>query len=148
MAFHFTLEALLRLRQSLEDRELQRLQGLLARRAALLHQLQQLHQARFDLEEETKRAMLQRPTPAVEIHFAMVRLHALTRQQQPICGELGPLETAIVEQRARFEQQRRNREVLESLRDAQWRDYRLIQQRREQAQLDELYLLRLKAGSR
>ena len=53
-------------------------------------------------------------------------------------------ESAITEQRSLFQQQRRNREVLETLRDTQLRDYRLVQQRREQARLDEMHLLRRK----
>ena len=146
MAFHFTLEAVLRFRQSLEERELQRLQTLLARRAALFCRLEEWHQARLSLEERTKEAMLQRPILAVEIHFAMARLHALNLQQQITLSELRQLEVSIAEQRSRFEQQRRNREVLDVLRDVQLRDFRLLQRRREQAQLDELHLLRSKSG--
>jgi len=142
MAFHFTLEAILRLRRSLEDSELLRLQALLTRRAALLHQLESLQQDNLNLQQRTGLAMLQRPTPAIEIHVAMDRVGVLRHQQQLVRTELGHLEGDIAEQRSRVEQQRRNREVLEALRDAQWRDYRLAQQRREQAQLDELPLLR------
>ncbi len=56
MAFHFTLEAVLRFRQSLEDRELLKLQSLLARRAALLNEQEQLRQAALNLQQETKLA--------------------------------------------------------------------------------------------
>ena len=148
MAFHFTLEAVLRFRQSLEDRELLRLQTLLVRRSALLHDLEQLRQASLNLQAETKRAMLPRPMPAVEIHFAMARLHGLERQQQVIREQLHELEGAIREQRSRFERERRNCEALEALRDAQLRDYRLAQRRREQVRLDELHLLRRAAAIR
>jgi flagellar export protein FliJ len=148
MAFHFTLEAVLRFRQSLEDRELLRLRALLARRTALLTGLEQFRQLSLAVQRETKRAMLQRPTPAVEIHFAMARLQGLDRQQHLIREQLRELEAAVVEQRSLFQQQRRKREVLEALRDIQLRDYRLTQRRRQQAQLDELHLLRLKAFSR
>lgn len=142
MAFHFTLEAVLRLRQSLEDRELQRLQALLARRAALLHEREQTRQTGLDLQGETKRALQQQSTPAVEIHFATARWQGLERRQQVLGEQLRELESAVVQQRSLFQQQRRNREVLETLRDAQLRDYRLVQQRREQARLDEMHLLR------
>ena len=144
MAFHFTLEPVLRFRQSLEDRELLRLQSLLTRRAALLNEQEQIQQAALDLQQETKRALQQEPTPAVEIHFAMARLHALEQRQQLIEEQLHQLQSAIAEQRSLFQQQRRNREVLETLRDAQLRDYRVMQQRREQARLDEMHLLRRK----
>lgn len=147
MAFHFTLEAVLRLRQSLEDRELLLLQSLLTRRAALLSEVEQLRQSSLNLEQKTKQAMLLRPTPAVEIHFAMAQLQGLDRRQQLLREQLRQLESAIVEQRLRYQQQRRNREALEALREAQLRDYRLTQRRREQAQLDELHLLRRKPQS-
>lgn len=146
MAFHFTLEAVLRLRRSLEDRELLLLQTLFARRATLTQELEQLHQADFNLKEETGRA-LEQPTPAVEIHFTMVRLQGISRRQQLVQTELRQLEIAIAEQRLRFETQRRSREVLEALRDEQWSEYRLARHRREQAQLDELHRLRLRALS-
>ena len=144
MAFHFTLEAVLRFRQSLQDRELLKLQSLLACRMALVNEREQLQQAALNLQEETKLALQQQPTPAVEIHFAVARLHGLERRRQLIGERLQELQSAIAEQRSLFEQQRRNREVLETLRDAQWRDYRLVQQRREQARLDEMHLLRRK----
>jgi len=147
MAFHFTLEAVLRLRQSLEDRELLLLQSLLTRRAALRSEVEQLRQSSFNLEQEAKQAMLLRPTPAVEIHFAMARLQGLDGRLQLLREQLRQVESAIVEQRLRYQQQRRNREALEALREAQLRDYRLTQRRREQAQLDELYLLRRKPQS-
>jgi flagellar export protein FliJ len=147
MAFHFTLEAVFRFRQSLEDRELLHLQALLMRRASLSRELEECRQLSLNLQQETKQAMLRRPTPAVEIHFATARLHALERQRQLVHRQLCELKTAIVEQRSRFQQQRRNREMLEALRDAQLRDYRQTQRRRDQAQLDELHLLRSSAIS-
>ncbi len=55
MAFQFTLEAVLRFRQSLEDRERLRLESLLARRAALLHELEQ-SQAQPDLQLQQRSA--------------------------------------------------------------------------------------------
>jgi flagellar biosynthesis chaperone FliJ len=57
-------------------------------------------------------------------------------------SRLGQMQVEIDQQTARYRQERRKREVLESLRDTQLRDYRLQQQRREQARLDEMYLLR------
>jgi len=144
MAFHFTLEAVLRYWQSLEDQELLRLQTLLARRGALLSEVEQLRKASLHLQQETKRAMLLQPTPAVEIQFATARVNVLEHQQQLLLRQLDELQAAITEQRSRYQQQRRNREVLESLRNQQWRDYQLTQRRREQARLDELHLLRKK----
>jgi len=106
MAFHFTLESVLRLRQSLEDRELLLLQTLLARRAALLSELEQYRLFSLRVREVTGQVMLTETMPAAEIHFAEARLNALERHQQRLRRQLGELETAITEQRYRFEQQR------------------------------------------
>ena len=132
----------MRFRQSLEESERLRLQGLLARRVAMLQELEQARQTSSNLQEETKRAMLQQPTPAIEIHFVAARLKGLECWQQLMREELLKLEAAIAEQRLRFEQERRQREVLEALRDAQLGNYRLMQRRLEQARLDEMHLLR------
>jgi len=141
MAFHFTLEAALRFRRSLEEQQRLRLETLVGRRASLLSELELLRQSSFRLQQETRHAMLRHPTPAVEIHFATARLEGLQHRQQQLEEQRRELQTTIGEQRRRFQQQRRDREALESLRDEQWHDYRLWQQRREQARLDELHLL-------
>jgi flagellar export protein FliJ len=143
MAFHFSLESVLRFRQSLEDRELLRLQALLSQRSALLGEVQRLRKTRSHLRQAISQAMLLQPTPAVEIHFATARLDALERQQEVHQGQLDELQETIAEQRSRYQQQRRNREMLEALRETQWRDYQLIERRREQRHMDELHLLRL-----
>jgi flagellar export protein FliJ len=90
------------------------------------------------LHEELQRA----PTPAIEIQFSLVCLHGMEARETLLQSRLGQMQVEIDQQTARYRQERRKREVLESLRDTQLRDYRLQQQRREQARLDEMYLLR------
>jgi flagellar export protein FliJ len=141
MAFQFTLEAVLRFRQSLEDRERLRLESLLARRSVLLYELEQSQAASLQLQEHLQRGLIAHPTPAAEIHFSVARLDAIAGQQKRWQRQLQELQTAVAEQMLRFQQERRKREVLDSLHDSQWREYRVLQQRREQARLDELHLL-------
>ena len=141
MAFQFTLEAVRRFRQSLEDRERLRLEALLARRAALLHELEQSQEAGLQLQQHLQRSLIARPTPAAEIHFSIARLDAIAGQQKRLLRQLRELQTAVAEQMSRFQQERRKREVLDSLRDVQWREYQVLQRRHEQARLDELHLL-------
>jgi len=76
----------------------------------------------------------------------MAQLHGLERQQALLESRLRTLESEIAQQTARYRQERQKREVLESLREVQWREYRIRQQRREQAMLDELHLLRRGRG--
>ena len=146
MAFHFTLAAVLRYRQSLEEREELRLHGLLVRRATLLQELEQSRDARLQLQTAIHRTLQQTAVAAAEIQFAMAQLHGLERQQALLESRLRTLESEIAQQTARYRQERQKREVLESLREVQWREYRIRQQRREQAMLDELHLLRRGRG--
>ena len=142
MAFHFTLAVVLRYRKSLEEREELLLQELLASRGGLLRQLQQNRDAFSRLQEAMQHGLQQEPTPAVEVQFSLARLGSIQRRQESLQLQLSELEVRIAEQTERYRRQRRNREVLESLRDRQLDDYRIEQKRREQASLDELYLLR------
>jgi len=146
MAFHFTLAAVLRYRQSLEEREELRLHGLLVRRATLLRELEQSRDARLQLQTAIHRTLQQAATAAAEIQFAAAQLHGLERQLALLESRLRTLASEIAQQTARYRQERQKREVLESLREVQWREYRIRQQRREQAMLDELHLLRRGRG--
>ncbi len=141
MAFQFTLEAVRRFRQSVEDRERLRLESLLVRRTGLLLELERSRQARLQLQQHLQRGLIGNPTPAAEIHFGVARLDAIASRQKRLQRQLQELQAAVAEQNSRFQQERRKREVLDSLRESQLREYRIRQQRREQAQLDELHLL-------
>jgi flagellar export protein FliJ len=146
MAFHFTLAAVLRYRQSLEEREELRLHGLLVRRATLSRELEQSRDAGRHLQAALHRTLQQAAVAAAEIQFAMAQLHGLERQQALIESRLRTLASEIAQQTARYRQERQKREVLESLREVQLREFRVRQQRREQAMLDELHLLRRGRG--
>ncbi len=146
MAFHFTLAAVLRYRQSLEEREELRLHALLARRATLLQELEQLRDAGRRLQTAIHRTLQQAAVAAAEIQFSVAQLNNLERQRALLESGLLKLGSEIAQQTQRYRQERQKREVLESLREVQWREYRVRQQRREQAMLDELHLLRRGRG--
>ena len=141
MAFQFTLEAVRRFRQSLEDREWLRLESLLARRAALVHEIERSQEAGLQLQLHLQHSLIASPTPGAEIHFEVARLDVMAGRQKLLQRQLQELQTAVAEQMSRFQQERQKREVLDALRDSQWREYRVVQRRREQAQLDELHLM-------
>ena len=146
MAFRFTLEAVLRYRRSLEDREQTRLQALLVRRAGLQAQLQRNRQAQMQLQQELHQELQGAPRLAREIHLSVAGLRAVEQREVFLQSQMQPLQAEIAAQTARYRQERRKRELLESLRDTQLGDYRRQQQRRQQAMLDELYLLRRGRG--
>lgn len=141
MAFRFTLQSVLRYRQSLEARERLHLQSLLAKRAGLLQTLEQARDAQRQVQAAMQRVIQEAPTPAIEIHFSVSKLNGIVRRKEALRSSLALLEGEIVQQTARYRAERQKREMLESLRESQLRDYRVKQQRREQAILDELHLL-------
>jgi flagellar export protein FliJ len=146
MAFRFSLEAVLRYRRSLEDGEKMRLQTLLVRRTALQAELQRARDAYLQLQTTLNQELQRAPVAAIEIQFSMACRRGMEGRELLLQSQLQQLQTEISQQTARYRQEQRKREVLESLREAQLGDYRLNQQRRQQAVLDELYLLRRGRG--
>ncbi len=142
MAFQFSLAAVLRYRQSREEQERLRLQTLHTRRAALLRDIQQTREARAHLQSSMQQRLQQALTPAIEVQFCTASCDGLDRRQQQLQMSLQQLQGEIAAQAHRYKEERQKREVLESLRDLRLSEYRLLQQRREQAALDELFLLR------
>jgi flagellar export protein FliJ len=146
MAFRFSLEAVLRYRRSLEDGEKMRLQALLARRAALQAELERVRHAYLQLQTALNQELQRAPVPAIEIQFSVAGLRSSQRREAGLQSQMQQLQAEITQQTARYRQEQRKREMLESLREAQLSDYRLNQQRRQQALLDELFLLRRGRG--
>lgn len=142
MAFHFTLEPVLRYRRSLEERERLRLQGLLARRAVAMREIERLCEARSDLRNSLQRCLEEAHVSAAEVQLCHERSSSMERIVARVRTQLEALQTEIVRQTERYDAERQRSEVLQSLRELQLRVYRQTQQRREQAMLDELHLLR------
>ena len=142
MSFQFSLAAVLRLRQSLEDRERLRLEGLHARQAALLHELQQNRDTCKRMQASVRRSLQKALTPAGELQFFNTVGESFAGQRRQLQAALQSLRREIATQEKQYAEQRQEREILETLRQARLAEYRIQQQRREQAALDELHLLR------
>ena len=142
MAFHFTLETILHYRRSLEDHEQLRLQAMLLRRTAIRQQQEHLRQARSELQTNLQHVLAQAGLSAAELQFGLTRIRDLQLSAERLNLPLAELQSEIVVQTARYQSERQRREVLESLRDVQLRNYETARTRREQSMLDELHLLR------
>lgn len=143
MAFCFQLEAVLRLRRSLE-----RQQELLLQAAN--HEVLQMQRRILALKEWQKALQrneeesLKAGTAAAELLFDNVLNSALLEHVHVFQSQLLQLENARDKARAALEEARRKREMLENLRDQQQRYFRMEQARREQRSIDELFLMRRK----
>lgn len=141
MPFRFQFESVLHFRQSIEHQQELRLrvanQKVSKARHIIEKNLEALHQNRLFLSEK-----LARGTDAAEIQFFVAAQTALQLLRRDLERELARLGELRDQQQRMFVQARRERQTLESLRDQKITEYKQELARREQARLDELFLLR------
>ncbi len=141
MAFRFPLEAVLHFRKSLEHQQELRLRSANQQVARARHLIEQLDHAIGQLQARQSQE-LGAGTTAAEMRFALERESELRQHRHNLDRELMRLETLRDQQQKIFQQARRERETFESLRDHQLHEYELASARREQRELDTMFLLR------
>jgi flagellar export protein FliJ len=140
MSFHFSLQAVLRLRESFERRERLRLE-IIAREIAKAsqqcqHALLDRDKARLELQNK-----LRQGTTATEMQFELACDRARVRRIEALNEHLGKLQDLRRRQLEVFRKAQQQRKILENLRDRQLAAYQLIQNRREQQQMDDRFIL-------
>jgi flagellar export protein FliJ len=141
MTFHFSLEAVLHFRKSLERQQELRLRAanqLVARTRRLIEQIE----GRIRTAHSQQSQQLGAGITAAELRFAFECETLFDEQRQIMQRELVRLETLRDQQQRIFQQARRERETFESLREHEYRIYVREAARREQRQQDDLFLLR------
>jgi flagellar export protein FliJ len=141
MAFRFHLEAVLHLRQSLEHQQELRLRAAIQQVAGARHFIEQID-ARLEHARKSQSQQLTSGTTSAELLFDYSRESVLLEQRRFMQRELLRLQNLRDEQQRLFQRARRARETFENLRDHQIREYDRETIRRDQRQLDELFLLR------
>jgi len=141
MAFRFPLEAVFHLRQSVERQHELRLGVANQMVAGVRHLLEQFERRIAEIRAR-ERQELSAGTTSAELRFALLSEAALHQRRGEIQRELSRLEALRDQQQEIFRQARRERETFESLRNRCRADYLRDRTRREQRQLDDLYLLR------
>ena len=142
MPFHFSLQAVLRFRNSLERREYLALQALLSRKSDLLREMKNLQSARKRLEMDLRDLLQSKGLSGAELEVVTAQNKSCSRTAERLEVQLEEIQQQILLQSELYGQQRRQRETLESVRDRQFHEYQTLEQRRQQATLDELYLIR------
>ena len=147
MPFHFTLAPLLRLRESLEKAELQRLRMI----------AMQVAQARVEIEsldceiEGMRRQLLEQTATGIsgaELHMAALLEASHHEYRIRLVAKLYELERARQKQQACYTEVRQQREIISNLRKRQLSAYQREQARRDQQRVDELFLIRRSAKAR
>ncbi len=141
MPFHFPLQALLHFRQSLEHQQELRLRAANQQVARVQHLVEQIDARRQELHAAQSVA-LSAGTSSAEMRFGLQCEAELVRQRRELQQELLRQQQLRDRQREIFQQARRTRETLEGVRDQQARLYKKEAARREQRNLDDLFLLR------
>jgi flagellar export protein FliJ len=142
MAFRFRLATVLRYRKSREETEELKLKSLFARRTLLSQELTNLERQSSALAEAARLELERSARFAAEIHFVCRQQEAIAARARVVVATLRDLDGEIEQQKRRLERARRDRESLDILRDAQLKEFQQLQQRREQAARDEIYLIR------
>jgi flagellar export protein FliJ len=141
MAFHFPPQAVFHFRQSVEHQQELRLRAANQQVARVRHLLDQIdeqirHAQIFQSRE------LGKGTTSAELRFMLLEKTSLGQLRAEAERELLRWQNLRDQQQRVFQQARRERETFESLRDHQLREYQRDAARREQRELDDLFLLR------
>jgi flagellar protein FliJ len=140
VAFRFSLQAVLRCRESFERRERQRLQ-MIAREVVKAQQQkdQETVERATSLAEFQKR--LHEGMNVMELQFELATDRARLRRIAALKDHFAKLEDLRRRQLEVFRKAQQQRKILENLRERQLAAYQLIQSRREQQQMDDRFLI-------
>lgn len=140
MPFRFALAPLLRLRQSIERQRTLQLQDASLKVVRAQEALTQLDEFLAG-SAQSDSTNLAGGRSGAELQFASVFRDNLHRYREELEEEVHKLETARQQAVSGYRLAYRAREVLETLRARQHREYQEEQRRREQRELDAAYLL-------
>jgi len=141
MAFEFKLAAVLRYRESVEQRDylaLQRIQQEIAQTEAQIHQCQEQHAA-ARRQRETE---LARGIASIHLQAVYEQELALEKHLDKLQAQLKELEQKRQRCLKTYQLARQKREVLDHLRVRQLEAYRRAQAKRQQNTLDDIFLSR------
>ena len=145
MSFQFPLAAVLRYRESLEQREYLALEKI---QQEIVRVQLRISKTENDcaVATQSRLAELTQGTRAAVVQSAYEYQRALEQQLEKLLALLQELKTKWRQQLACYEMARRNRETLEKLREKQLDAYRREQAKRAQAVIDDLFLSRRRRG--
>jgi flagellar export protein FliJ len=141
MSFRFPLQAVFKLRQSLEHQQELRLRACNQQVAQMQAGIERVEGRREELRETQDRELSAGMT-AAELRFSLECEAELVRYKSELEQQLIRMQQIRDQQRELFQQARMARETLEAVRDRQLHAYRQETSRREQRNLDEMFLLR------
>ena len=145
MAFRFPLAPVLRLRESQEELELQRLEQAQYEIARTLHLLEEMrNQRRIALTEKERE--LASGLVAAHLHFSEHIQHHLQEQEKALRASLAELQLRRKQQMEIYEEAKRKRQMLGKLREKQQAAYESKLAHQSQRIADDSFLARFRRG--
>ena len=141
MPFRFPLQSILHYRQSIEHQQELRLRAANQQVARVRHLIEQLNHRRNEMQAAQQERLNSGITSA-ELRFDLHWEGELLRHRGELEQQLIRLQQLRDQQRELFRSARQARETIENLREGQSLAYRTDETRREQRDLDDLFLLR------
>ncbi len=138
MAFHFSLETVLRVRKIAEDREERLLSQILRQMAECRQSLADLASRRANLLLERERA-LEAKTSAAELIFIQAQTRVVEGLQESGQQHLAGLEKLRAQQMRAYETAYGHRKLLANMREEQLDGFRAEQARAEQKEMDDRF---------
>jgi flagellar export protein FliJ len=146
MAFHFSLESVLRVRRGQERNARLKLEAIVSEQSAARAKLEQITETGIVLKRRFQDE-LKNILKGSELQFEVTRESNLELSRTWIRSRVAELEQQRLAQVKIFLDARRSREVLESVRLQKLELYRIESLRQEQQELDDLFLMRLQFQS-
>ena len=140
MPFHFSLQAVLRCRESFEHRERQRLLMITRELVKVQQQRDEAKRDRTNASDQLQKKLHQGMT-VMEMQYELACDRARIRRIAALNDQFTKLENLRRRQLEVFRKAQQQRQVLENLRDRQLAAYQLTQTRREQQQMDDRFLI-------
>jgi len=141
MAFHFSLETILRLRRGQERAERLKLEAIASERARARRQLEIMTEQFFESRRRFQQLMVQ-GTSGSELQFENARSESVAAARLALKARISELDQQRLKQVEVYMKARQSREILDNLRNTKFEVYRQMLSRREQQELDALFLMR------
>jgi len=141
MPFRFSLQTLLRFRQSVERQWELRLQEANQQVIEVEREIETVQQRKAELARYELRQLSQGVAGA-QLHFHTLVRSRLAERREVLQRELARRREARADCLCQLQVAHREREAVDALRESQLRIYRQEASRREQRRLDDLFLLR------
>ncbi len=143
MPFRFSLAAVLRIREGIEEREERALEAIQVEIAKTLHAIDDIDQLHLQ-EAQHRQQLLSTTALAANVQLSVLAQEELRERKKALQSQLQKLIAERELQLKKYEEAHRNREMLTGIRQRQREQYDLEFARRQQKILDDIFLNRRK----